>query len=114
MKLATSFVQEFVIGFGFLSGLWIHVGVDPETEIVKAFASAIQQIAPGFSVVFWLIPIATSIVAWFSSYLIGGWIGVLSVALALLGGIFISSPVGIWLLIGGIVLGFLAPHMKTD
>lgn len=34
-KVGLSFVQGFVLGFGFLSGLWIHVGVNPESEIAS-------------------------------------------------------------------------------
>lgn len=34
-QIGLSFVQEFVLGFGFLSGLWIHVGVNPESEIAS-------------------------------------------------------------------------------
>lgn len=34
------FTQEFVLGFGFLGGLFTWVGVDPEDKIVKAFLQA--------------------------------------------------------------------------
>ena len=29
------FVQEFVLGFGFLGGLFAWVGIDPEEEIIR-------------------------------------------------------------------------------
>jgi hypothetical protein len=45
-KIGVIFVQEFVLGFGFLSGLWVHVGIDSEAEILKAFSSIIQALAP--------------------------------------------------------------------
>ena len=35
------FVQEFVVGFGFLSGLWIYAGVDPTAEILKSFSAIV-------------------------------------------------------------------------
>lgn len=110
-KVAMSFVQEFVLGFGFLSGLWIHVGVDPETEVIKAFAQIINQLAPssGFSLIFWLIPIVVFIVSIAGSFLIGQLLGLIAVGLAFLGGVFISSIIGIVLLIAGIILGFIAP-----
>ncbi len=111
-NIALSFVQEFVIGFGFLSGLWIYVGVDPETEVVKAFASAVHQIAPGYSFLFWLIPVVTTIGSWLGSYFIGGWLRVIAVLFAFGGGILIGS-FGIWLLIAGIVLGFLVPYTRS-
>ncbi|HZK60604.1 MAG TPA: hypothetical protein VFC41_00920 [Anaerovoracaceae bacterium] len=36
--IGKSFVNEFVLGFGFISGLWIHAGINPESELIKAFA----------------------------------------------------------------------------
>ena len=57
--IGKSFVQEFVIGFGFLSGLWIYAGVNPETEIIKALSSVIKELSPDpmYSFMFWIIPI---------------------------------------------------------
>lgn len=40
------FLYEFVIGLGFLSGLWIAIGVDPEAEIFKAFSTIINTLNP--------------------------------------------------------------------
>lgn len=106
------FVQEFVVGFGFLSGLWIHVGVDPEAEIIKAMATMIQTISPNptYSLLFWIIPIAATIVSIIGSYAMGGWIGIFAVLFAFFGGVFISSTFGVVFLIIGVLLGFAAPH----
>lgn len=37
------FVQEFVIGLGFFSGLWIYAGVDPTAEIVKSLSMVVPE-----------------------------------------------------------------------
>jgi len=36
MVTAKGFITDFVVGFGFINGLWIAAGVDPESEIIKA------------------------------------------------------------------------------
>ncbi len=73
-KVAETFVQEFVIGFGFLSGLWIHVGVDPEGIVFDALLSVINNLSPTplYSAIFSLIPIALTGSSIIASYLVGG------------------------------------------
>ena len=107
-----SFVQEFVLGFGFLSGLWIYAGINPETEIIKAFASIIQELSPNptYSFLFWLIPIIGTLGSLAGSYFLGSWLGLIAVFFALIGGIFIGSTFGIICLVIGIILGFIAPY----
>ena len=112
--ISKSFVQEFVIGFGFLSGLWIYAGINPETEIIKAFSSVIQELSPNpmYSFMFWVIPTIATLASIAGSYALGGWFGLAAVIFAFIGGIFISSTFGIICLGIGIVLGFIAPHSK--
>lgn len=110
-----SFIEIFVIGFGFLSGLWIHVGVNPETEIIKAFSSIIKTLNAsfGFSFLFWIIPIIVLVGSIIGSLVVGGWLGLIAVGFAFLGGIFINSTFGIICLFIGIVLGFIAPNVNN-
>lgn len=103
------FVQEFVIGFGFLGGLWIYAGVNPDTEILKAFS----VIVPEMSGFFWWIGVMITIGSIVGAYFIGKWLGLLAVFLAFLGGIFLNH-LGIWPLVGGIILGFFAPQLKSQ
>lgn len=35
--------KELIIGFGFLEGLWIYAGLNPMSEIAKAFSSIAQK-----------------------------------------------------------------------
>ncbi len=110
-EISKAFVQEFVLGFGFLSGLWINAGIDPEVEIIKALSTLVQQLAPNpvYSFLFWIVPIIATLASLVGSYSLGGWLGLIAVGLALLGGIFISSTFGVILLILGIIMGFIAP-----
>ena len=110
--IGRSFVQEFVLGFGFLSGIWIYAGVNPETEVIKAFSSIIQELSPNpiYSFLFWIIPIMVTLISLGASFYIGSWIGLIAVFFALIGGIFVSTTLGIICLIIGVILGFIAPY----
>lgn len=105
-KAGLTFVQELVIGFGFLNGLWIHAGANPEAEILKGLTNLIPEMS-GF--LFWSISIALISVSIYVTYFIGGWVGIVAIFLAFIGGITIESTIGVYLLFGGIILGLFAP-----
>ena len=111
------FVQEFVLAFGFLGGYWIYAGVNPETEILKALLSVITELAPslapGVSLISWIIPIALTIGSFWASYKIGAWCGLLAVGLAFMGGILLDS-IGIYLVLVAIFLGWFSPSIKKS
>ena len=109
-----NFVQAFVIGFGFLSGLWIHVGVNPESEIAKAILSALEEFDSGIADLLglWLlfvVPIIGAIGTMGVAYNLRGWLGVVSIALGFWGAIFFHHPIGILMVLGGIGIGMFAP-----
>lgn len=109
--IGKSFVQEFVLSFGLLSGLWINAGVDPEAELIKAMSIIVQQIAPNplYSLIFWIIPLFGTIVSLLLSFRLGGLVGLIAVGFAFLGGVFINSGFGVFLIFVGVVLGLIAP-----
>jgi len=115
MGVEKSFIQEFVLGFGFLSGLWIYVGVNPETEIFKALLSVITALNPdhGLGFLFWLIPILVLLLSLVGTFFIGGWVGLIAVGVAFLAGILIGNTLGIILLGLALVLGFIAPNLES-
>ena len=98
-------LQELIICSGFLGGLWIYAGVNPETEILKAFTDLVPGIS---SVLFWVVSIVLTVAPIWSAWHIGGVCGLVALLLAFLGGIFIGS-IGIWLLIIALVIGGLCP-----
>ncbi len=104
------FVQEFVIGLGFLSGLWLYVGFDPEAQIVGAFAGIAETLAPnsGASSLILALPAFVTIASLVAAYFAGGILGLIAVGLAFLGGVFLSSQFGIWMLIAGVICGLIA------
>jgi len=103
-----AFTQEFVLLFGFLSGLWIYAGVNPEAEIAKPFIEVINSLIPGtgagLSFLYWIVSAILTIGSFWSSYTIGDKVGLIAVVLAFIGGIFIGS-VGIWFLIAALIIG---------
>lgn len=107
---AEVFIREFVIGLGFLSGLWIYAGIDPEAVIIGAFVTILQQMGSPYGWLLWLLPIISTLVSIVAAWAMGGPIGILTVALAFFGGIFIGS-IGIWLLIAGVLI---APFAVRD
>lgn len=106
------FVREFVMGIGFIGGLFARIGVDPEGEIIKALISAFPSIAQ-FSILFGLISVVLIISSFLTVYRLGGGLGIFAVILAFGGGYLISSSlIGVILLIFAIRLGLIAP-LKT-
>ena len=113
-KIGQSFVQEFVIGFGFFSGLWINVGINPETEILNIFSDLMitLNVGSGFNLIFWLLPIMLILSSLVGSFFIGGWPGIIAVGLGFLAGLLFTNVIGVVLLIIAIILGGAAPHIN--
>lgn len=100
------------IGLGFLSGLWIAVGIDPQAEIFKAFDTILKTLNPdsGFGFLFFVIPIIILICLILGTYFMGGKLGLIAVTFGFLGGLLIlASPlISIILLFLGMGLGVIA------
>jgi hypothetical protein len=111
------FFHTCILLFGFLNGLWIFIGVNPETIVANAFLQTIISILPAYSGLFnfgfALYGLFSTISSIFLTYAMGGWLGIISVFLAFLGGIFITT-IGIYLLIFSIICGLIAVLTKSD
>jgi len=118
----TRIVREFIITVGFLPGLWLYIGVNPEAQVSYAVIDVIAQfisqivLASESTISGWgrlfhdLAGIVSAIFSWIFTYLIGGAWGILAVLTAFAGGLFIES-IGIWLLIAALVI---APFLPVD
>lgn len=98
------FIHEFVVGFGFLGGLFTRVGVDPETEMVKGLLEVARAFYPSIGpMIPWitlLCIILLTVLPIAGAYKIGGFIGLGAVGSAWAGG---------FLMVGGstqTILGF--------
>lgn len=111
-KKAEYFINEFVIGLGFLSGLWIAVGIDPQAELFKALNTFLNYVNPEsrLGILFFLVPIVILFCSIIGAYFLGGKLGLIAVAFGFLGGLlFLASPlISIFVLFLGMVLGIIA------
>lgn len=107
------FVQESVVGFGFLSGLFLQAGVDPEGAILSAFWDVLVEFEPGLepfrAIALAGLALISAVIELGIAYAVGRWLGIAAVALAFVGGVFIEASFGAWFLLAGIGLGFIAP-----
>ena len=108
---AEDLVKELIIGFGFVEGLWIYAGINPMSEIAKAFSS----LTPQGNFFGWFTPILffLTIIQVLLVYIYGGVFGLLALLFAYLGGIFIGKGVlGIIFVIIAFFVGYWS--FKTD
>ena len=111
MSRRTRFVQESVIGLGFLNGLWLRFGFDPQDEIFKAFVSFVSMFSQQYAVVISgmlaVISFALLAISIMSAYVRGGRAGILAVVMAIAAGFFLGQA-GAALLVFAIILGFVS------
>lgn len=114
----TRFAREFVIGFGFLTGFWIYVGVDPEAMVANAILQIIAEymasVADVLGFFYILIGLGTTVASIWATYKVGGAWGIIATAIAFAAGLFIGTRVGISLLLFALFLGPFLPVVKKD
>lgn len=115
------FTNEFVILFGFFGGLFTRVGVDPETELIKAFLSILESFVPTVKQfnpwIVILITIVLTVLSVLGAYSLGGWVGLVAVAFAWVGGYIIigdstQAIIGVFLLIIALLIGMYVTDQK--
>jgi len=108
-------LRELIVGFGFLEGLWLAVGINPENEILKAFTSVLIELKASGWYIFLLniLPIIATVGTLFLIYQLGGRLGLVAVGCAFFGGLLmlISPIISIILIIIAIIVGKIA---ETD
>jgi len=110
------YVKEYVIGFGFLSGIFLAIGVDPQAEILKNLLNLLAQYNPDlaswYTIIFGIISVLILILTVLYAYGAGGLVGIVAILFAFGGGLLIlwQPIIGIILLIIGVFLGRIAPN----
>ena len=102
MDLYKYFYEKFVLG-GFVSGVWLAVGVDPEAIISDSILNLIKTYNPNlkFGLIFYVIPLIVTAFSLLYAYFMGGKFGMIDIACAFFGGCFIQSyPLAGLLLVG--------------
>ena len=101
------FLQEFVIGFGFLGGLFTWVGIDPEEQVVRALLGAfLSNNELTISIVVICIMLVSTIASILGILSMGGKLGLLCVAFAWMAGF--TMPMGSSLSVLGVILLIIA------
>ncbi len=87
------FVWQFVIGLGFLSGLWTAIGIDPASILIAALGSFVTTISsdPAFRTLFVLLPTLILIGSVIGAYRNGRVPGLIAVLVAYAAGMLILS-----------------------
>ena len=107
------FLKEFVVLVGFLNGVWAAVGVNPgETllETLEGFLVALVGASGLLAFVFALLPAILLVGTLFLILRKGGWLGLVAVVVAFLGGMqVVSNPqASLLLLLVAFALGYFA------
>ena len=114
----TRFAREFIIGFGFFTGFWIYVGVDPESlvanAILQTMAEFMAPIADVLGVFYILIGFGGTALSIWATYKAGGGWGIIATAIAFFAGLLIGTRFGISLLLFALFLGPFLPVIKKD
>lgn len=111
-KRSRTYIWQFVIGLGFLSGIWTAIGIDPEEVILNLLGSVTAEIYPDPTLrqLFIILPLILLAVSIWGAYKKGRVLGLVSVVIAYVAGL--SILVALWtsliLLLTAIVAGYLA------
>lgn len=105
------FIRSTVIGFGFLTGFWIHLGFDPQSFVFAVLQKLLIAVQPQYThfitFVFFALPTFLTASTLLFAYWKTGKLGLFAVALAFAAGVLLNWS-SIPLLFGAIILGFFA------
>ena len=111
-KRSRTYIWQFTIGLGFLSGLWTAIGIDPEEVILNLIGTTMSEIIPDPTIrqIFILLPTILLLISVRGAYKRGKALGLASVLIAYVAGL--SILVALWtsllLLFVAIVTGYFA------
>lgn len=111
-KRSRTYIWQFTIGLGFLSGLWTAIGIDPEEVVLNLLGTVTGEVFPNPALrqLFIILPTILLLVSVFGAYKKGKALGLASVLIAYVAGL--SVLVALWtsvlLLVAAMVTGYLA------
>ena len=115
-KKSKAYIWQFVIGLGFLSGVWTAIGIDPSAVILDVLGDMIGTLYsdPVVRSLFLILPTALLVVSIISAYRKGKVPGLISVIMAYSAGLFIivSAGTSLFLLIIAVIIGYLATSRR--
>jgi hypothetical protein len=104
------FVQEFVLGFGFLGGLFTWVGVDPEEAVIRTLLNGLFPNNEGtVNMVIVLLILGSTVLGIYGTWQMAGKWGLFVVGMAWVSGLVIAvsslTLLGAIFLITALILG---------
>jgi hypothetical protein len=112
-KKSRTYIWQFVIGLGFLSGLWTAIGIDPQAVILDVLGNVVDTVYsdPAIRSLFLILPMILLLLSVLGAYMRGKFLGLISVIVAYLAGLlFLVSTVTALVFLGiAIIIGYLAP-----
>jgi hypothetical protein len=115
-KRSRAYIWQFVIGLGLLSGIWTAIGIDPETVILNVLGNMVGAVYsdPGVRSLLLILPMILLVISIIGAYRRGRVLGLISVIIAYISGLFIlvSIMISAILLIIAIITGYLATNRR--
>ena len=111
-KRSRTYIWQFTIGLGFLSGIWTAIGIDPEEVVLNLLGTVTAEVFPDPTLrqLFIILPTLLLLISVWGAYKKGKTLGLASVLIAYVAGL--SVLVSLWtsllLLAAAIVTGYLA------
>jgi hypothetical protein len=116
VKKSRTYIWQFVIGLGFLSGLWTAIGINPQEIILNILGTVTESVCsdPAIHFLFIIVPTILLIVSIVGAYKKGKVLGLISVIVAYFAGLFflISTTTAFVFLCIAIIIGYLATNRK--
>jgi len=111
-KKSRTFIWQFVVGLGFLSGLWTAIGIDPQAVVLNALGNIVYSVYadPAIRFLFIILPTILLLISILGAYEKGRSLGLISVIVAYLAGVFffVSATIALTLLGIAVYTGYLA------
>ena len=115
-KRSRAYIWQFVIGLGFISGVWTAIGIDPEAVILNVVGDIIGTVYsdPWFRSLLIILPTVLLVVSVIGAYRRGRVLGLVSVIVAYISGlaILVSIMTSAILLIVAVIIGYLATNRR--
>jgi len=115
-RKSRTYIWQFVIGLGFISGLWTAIGINPQEIILNILGNVTDSVYsdPAIRFLFLIVPTILLILSIIGAYKKGKVLGLISVIVAYFAGLFIllSTITALFLLVIAIIIGYLATNRR--
>jgi hypothetical protein len=116
VKKSHTYIWQFVIGLGYLSGLWTAIGISPQEIILNILGTVTESVYsdPAIRLLFIVLPTILLIISIIGAYKKGKVLGLISVIVAYFAGLFIlnSTMTSFIFLCIAVIIGYLATNRK--